>query len=193
MDNKIIDTYFKKLEGCGVSSEVCNNIKETLGPVLFSASYGMKESDGTAYEGSMIEVSLTKLAVFAVKINELYPEKMRVDIKSLVKVCLLQHISKALRYIKSDDAWRIKNLGELYKYNTNKMPAIGFGLHSMMLAIECGVEFTPFETEAMTIIDRKEDDAQAKYYTSLLTQIVRQANEMVYMYYQELSKMRGDL
>ena len=125
---------------------------------------------------------LTKLAFFAVKLNELYPEDIRVDVKSLVKICLLQHISKSVRYIKSTDTWRINNLGELYKYN-QEVPAIGIGLHSMMLAINCGVEFTPEESEAMTVIDRSEDDNQMKYYSSLLTSIVRQANEMVYHYY----------
>lgn len=189
--NKNVEIYFQKLEQCGVSSDVCEVIKEKLGPVLFDASYGMKSVDGMAYEGSMIEIALKKLAVFAVNLNNLYPEEIRVDVKSIVKVCLLQHISKALRYIKSSDTWRINNLGEIYTFNSENMPAIGFGLHSMLLAIDCGVTFTPFEAEAMTIIDRKEDDAQAKYYSSLLTNIVKQANEMVYNCYTNLSKVKS--
>jgi hypothetical protein len=182
MNNSAINVYFSKLESCGISSEVCEKIKEKLGDDLYNASYGMKSNDGTAYEGSVIDISLTKLALFAVKLNELYPEDIRVDVKSLVKICLLQHISKSVRYIKSTDTWRINNLGELYKYN-QEVPAIGIGLHSMMLAINCGVEFTTEESEAMTVIDRSEDDNQMKYYSSLLTSIVRQANEMVYCYY----------
>ena len=189
---KNIEIYFKKLEQSGVSSEACENIKNKLGKAIFNASYGMKSSDGMAYEGSMIEISLKKLAVFAVNLNNLYPEEIRVDVKSIVKVCLLQHISKGLRYIKSNDTWRINNLGEIYTFNSENMPAIGFGLHSMLMAMECGVTFTPFEAEAMTIIDRKDDDAQAKYYSSLLTNIVKQANEMVYNCYSNMQKIKGN-
>lgn len=188
MNDITFDLYFQKLECCGVSKKSCDKMKETLKPVLENASYGMKSSDGTAYEGSLIDISLKKLTPFAVKLNELYPENIRVNKNSIVKICLLQHISKCIRYIKSDDSWRISNLGELYKYNKN-MPAIGFGLHSMMIAIEFGVEFTPEEAEAMTVIDRNSDDTQMLYHSSLLTNIVRHANEMVNCYFRETQKL----
>lgn len=190
MDSKTYETYLKKLIACGVSEESCNKLREKYGDILYIASYSTKSDSGLAYEGSMIETALKKLAVFAVKINELYPEQIRVNKESLVKVCLLQHISKAQRLTKSNDTWRIEKLGELYNY-TSGMPAIGTGLHSLIMAVECGIVFTPFEAEAMTIIDRQEDDPQAKYHSSMLTSIVKQANEMVYVLSDETKKLNA--
>jgi hypothetical protein len=147
---------------------------------LDTASYSTKSDTGLAYDGALLNTVLTKLAVFAIKINELYPEEIRADTNSIVKVCLLQHISKCKRLEKSEDEWRIKRLGELYTYADGN-PAIGTGLHSLIMATTAGIEFTPTEVEAMTIIDRKEDDMQAKYYSSILTNIIRQANELTYI------------
>ena len=113
--------------------------------------------------------------------NNIYPEELRVDVNSIVKVCLLQHISKAVRTEKSTNEWRIKNLGEAYTY-VKKTPAIGTGLHSIAMATECGIVFTPIEIEAMTSIDRdSNDDMQFKYHSDMLSTIVYQANQMVYV------------
>lgn len=187
----LFDVYFKKLSSCGVSDEACKLLRDKYGDLLHIASYNTTADSGLAYEGSLIETALKKLAVFAVKINDIYPEQISVDKLSLVKVCLLQHISKAVRLVKSTDEWRKNKLGELYTY-TSGMPAIGIGLHSLIMASECGVDFTPFEAEAMTIIDRKDDDAQAKYFSSMLTNIVKQANEMVYTYSHEVQKVKKE-
>ena len=188
MENKYFYTYFKKLIASGVSEESCEKLKESWGSLLSEASYSTKLDSGLAYDGALLETVLMKLTVFAVKINDLYPEDIRVDKKSLVKVCLLQHISKCLRMTKSNDEWRIKKLGEVYTY-TEGMAAIGTGLHSLIMASNAGIEFTQFEAEAMTIIDRKDDDLQAKYYSSILANIVKQANEMVYTQQHELQKL----
>ena len=186
MENKYLNTYFKKLANTGVSEEACERLKESCGNLLNDAPYNTRLDSGLAYEGSLLETVLTKLTVFAIKINELYPEEIRADKNSLVKVCLLQHISKCVRMTKSNDEWRVKKLGEVYTY-TEGMAAIGTGLHSLVMATSAGIELTQFEAEAMTIIDRKEDDLQAKYYSSILTSIVRQANEMVYVEAKELN------
>lgn len=189
MEKDLFDVYFKKLNSCGVSEEACKTLRETYGDLLRIGSYSTTTENGLAYEGSLVDVVLKKLALFAVKINEIYPEQVMVDKKSLVKVCLLQHISKSLRFVKSKDEWRINKLGEAYTYTTG-MPAIGIGLHSLIMANSCGIEFTPFEAEAMTIIDRKDDDTQAKYYSSMMTSIIRQANEMVYNYSHEVQRIK---
>ena len=192
MTNKYFETYFKKLASSGVPQEACDKLQELYGKEMLTAGYNTKLDSGLAYDGALLETSLTKLAVFAVKLNELYPEEIRVDKKSIVKVCLLQHISKCRRMTKSNDEWRINKLGEVYTY-TEGMPAIGTGLHSLIMANSAGIKFDPFEAEAMTIIDRKDDDLQAKYHSCMLSVIVKQANEMVYMQQQEIEKKKKDI
>lgn len=186
--NKYFEIYFKKLESCGVPQECCDKLKEVYGAPLESMGYNTKMDSGLAYDGALIDTVLTKLTVFAININNLYPENIRVDKNSIIKVCLLQHISKCLRMTKSNDEWRINKLGEVYTY-TEGMPAIGTGLHSLIMANNVGITFTDLEAEAMTIIDRKDDDLQAKYHSSILSSIIKQANEMVYIQQQELKKL----
>lgn len=187
MENKWFETYFVKLEKAGVANDACNALKEKYGEILSSASFSTKNDCGLAGDGTLLEVLLTKLAVYAVKINNLYPEDLRVDVNSIVRVALLSHISKAVRTSKSKNDWRIKNLGELYVYNQN-MPAIGTGLHSVAMAMECGINLSADEIEAMCINDRANDDIQAKYYSGMLSSIIKQANEMLYV---EANKKNG--
>lgn len=186
---KVNETYWKKLSQCGISSEACEKLKEKYGNLMEYGSYSTTSDSGLAYSGSLIETILKKLTVFAVELNKIYPQEIMVEKDSIVKICLLQHISKCLRLVESNDEWRKNKLGEIYTYSSG-MPAIGVGLHSLIMASECGIEFTPFESEAMTIIDRKDDDAQAKYHSSLLTNIVKQANEMVYNCSTEMKKIK---
>jgi hypothetical protein len=148
----------------------------------------MNNTNDLSGDGTLLQVTLKRLAKYGVLINNLYPEELRVPVSQIVKVLLLQHISKAIRTEKNVNEWRAKTFGEIYTYSKN-MPAIGTGLHSLTMAVECGIQFTPIEVEAMTIIDRKDDDLQAKFHLSMLSSIVKQANEMVYIEANKKSKI----
>ena len=133
-----------------------------------------------AYDGALINTLLYKLTPYAIKINEMFPTELQVDKNSLVKVCLLHQIAKAIRLEKNDNDWEIKNRGMIYKYAANQ-PSIRTGLHSLIMATNCGIQFTAEEAEAMTINDRDLSDDQARWHASIMASIVRQANEMVYL------------
>jgi hypothetical protein len=190
MDSRNLALYFKKLNEAGVSEEACEKLREMYGDVLSIGSFALKDDSGLAYEGSLLETSMRRLAVFAFKLNEIFNERIQVDKKSLIKVCLLQHISKSLRMVKSSDEWRIRKLGEVYTY-VNGGPAIGIGFHSLLMAHDCGISFTTEEAEAMTIIDKTEDDLQSKYHSSMLSNIVKMANEMVWVHATETEKVNA--
>lgn len=190
MEEKNFNLFFKKLISCGIEREFVETLFKNLGPKLKTASYSTRTDSGCCGEGTLIDTALFSLAASAVKLNDIFPEEMRVDKNSLVKVCLLQHISKCERYVKQFDDFRINRLGELYTYN-NQVPAIGVGLHSLIMANECGITFTPLEAEAMTIIDKSDDDEQAKYHSSTLSSIVKMANEVVYIKGRETNKMHN--
>lgn len=186
---KYFDMYFEKLENTGVSHEAIETLKEKYGTALNYASFYQKNDTGFAHDGSLMEVSLRKLGAYAVKLNMLFPEELRVDQNSIVKVALLQHLSKAIRLKKSTDEWRVKNLGELYVYERN-IPAIGTGVHSVAICNECGIKLTPLEVEAMISIDRNEaTDPQFKSYSNMLTHIIKIANELVQVDGQKANKI----
>jgi len=171
------ELYLKKLDNLGIDT---TKLSEDYGEQLADATFGMNSENGLAYDGSLIYTLLYKLTPYAIKINELFPKEIQVDKLSLVKVCLLHQIAKAVRLTKNDNDWEIKNRGLVYKYTPNQ-PSIRTGLHSLVIAQNCGIQFTPEEAEAMTVNDRDLSDDQARWHSSLMASIVRQANEMVYL------------
>ena len=171
---KNYEIFLKKLNQFGIDTEILNN---RYGELIRDASFTLSNDNGMAYEGSLVDIVLKVLTGYAVRINELLPKEKQVDKSSLVKVCLLHHISKAVRIIKNDNAWEIEKKNLIYKYDDNQ-PAIRTGLHSLAICQSCGIPFTIDEVEAMTINDRDLSDNQARYHSNIMSLIVRQANEM---------------
>lgn len=175
--NRNFELYVKKLNQLGLETD---SLVSTYGDLLVDATFGMNADNGLAFDGALINTILYKLTPYAIKINELFPEDLRVDKNSLIKVCLLHQIAKAVRIVGNDNDWEVKNRGILYKYAVNQ-PSIRTGLHSLVMAQNCGILFTPEEAEAMTINDRDLTDDQARWHASIFASIIRQANEMVYL------------
>ena len=169
--------WVKKLSQVGVDAGA---LVERYGDKIRDASYSSTSEHGNAYYGSMIETVLKVLTPYAVRINEILPQEIRCDKSELVKVCLLHQISKGVRMIPNDNQWEIEKRGFLFKYD-DEQPSIRFGLHSIIMCTECGIQITPFEAEAMTIIDRRQDDKQSEYFSSTMATVLKQANELTYI------------
>lgn len=174
---KNYELFLKKLNQIGIETTKLN---EEFGQKLTDAPFSNLGTTGMAYEGALISTLLYKLTPYAIKINEMFPKELQVDKTSLVKVCLLHQIAKAIRLEKNDNEWEIEKRKIIYKYVANQ-PSIRTGLHSLIMATNCGVQFTAEEAEAMTINDRDLSDDQARWHSSIMASIVRQANEMVYL------------
>ena len=174
---KNLEIYVKKLGQVGVNT---NFLMEKYGSLLESGSFTQTNEFGNAYDGSLIEIILKILTPYAVKLNELLPEGKRVDKKTLVKVCLLHQIAKAVRLIPNDNQWEVEKRGFVYKYDNN-LPSIRTGLHSVSMCFECDIPLTTEEIEAMTVNDRDLSDDQARWHSSIMATIVRQASELTYL------------
>ena len=176
MDEEILNTNFllyrKKLEDavCIDLTDMFNEIGENIKKSTFSSI----EESGVAFEGALIIMSLKRISKYAFKINEMLPETLKVDVKSLIKVCLLQHISKAFMFSKCKEDWKIKK-GMIYEF-TPTTNALKGGMKSLIIALKYNIPFNEDEIEAMTCLDR--NNKKKKYYSSMLSLIVRQANEL---------------
>lgn len=171
------DLFIKKLNQLGIET---NALVEGIGEKLKDGTFTLSNESGLCGDGTLIETTLKVLTPYAVKLNNLFPEEIRVDQNTLVKVCLLHQIAKAVRLVPNDNQWEIEKRGLIYKYAPNQ-PSIRTGLHSLILAQNFGIKFTAEEAEAMTVNDRDLSDDQARWHSSLLASIVRQANEMTYL------------
>ena len=171
------DLFIKKLNQLGIET---NALVEGIGEKLKNGTFTLSNESGLCGDGTLIETTLKVLTPYAVKLNNLFPEEIRVDQNTLVKVCLLHQIAKAVRLVPNDNQWEIEKRGLIYKYAPNQ-PSIRTGLYSLILAQNFGIKFTAEEAEAMTVNDRDLSDDQARWHSSLLASIVRQANEMTYL------------
>lgn len=174
---KNLEIYIKKLNQIGVDTSL---LIEKYGDKLKEATFTNSNEFGNAYNGSFIEIVLKILTPYAVKLNELLPDEQRVNKNTLVKVCLLHQIAKAIRIIENDNQWEIEKRGLLYKYD-NSLPSIRTGLHSVSMCFECGIQLSTEEIEGMTTNDRDLTDDQARWYSSVMAIIIRQANELTYI------------
>lgn len=175
--NKNYRLFLSKLNNVGVDS---SKVEEILGEILLNASFSISNENGCAYDGSLIHIVLRTLTPFAIKINELLPEDLRVNQQSIVKVCLLSHISKCKMFEKNDNQWEIEKKGIIYKYSKSDV-ALKMGARSILLCQDMGITFTPEEFEAMLILDKDDNDLQSKFYSNPLSIIVKQANELTYL------------
>ena len=169
--------FFKKLSQLGIDTAL---LEETYGTAIMNGSFTNSNEFGNAYEGSLLEIVLKTLTPYAVKLNELLPEGKRVDKNTLVKICLLHQLAKAIRLIPNDNSWEIEKRGLVYKYNSD-LPSIRTGLHSLIMCQVCCINFSTEEAEAMTVNDRDLTDDQARWHSSIMASIIRQASELTYL------------
>lgn len=171
---KNLAIFKKKLEAYGVSSD---KVDEIFGDTLLNATYSLDVANGTCYEGSLLQIVLRTLTPYAIKLNEILPEEIRANQESLIKICLLQHLSKSEMFVKNDNTWEVEKMGKTFKFNPKKI-ALKCGARSIAFAIKLGIELTDVEIEAMTIID-KDGDEQAKFFANPISVVVKHANELV--------------
>lgn len=169
--------FLKKLEEVGVDT---SSITDEIAVLIKNATFTISNENGLAYDGSLLHTVLRTLTPYALNINNVLPKNLQVEKNTLIKVCLLSHISKCEMFEPNDNEWEKEKRGLMYKYSKNTV-ALKMGMRSIIFAQNLGIKFTPEEMEAMTIMDRSCDDEQAKYFSSTLSTIIKQANELTYL------------
>jgi hypothetical protein len=171
--------YLKKYN-C-YSDELIND----YGEAIKLASFAMNETSGGAYQGSLLDIVLSNLCVIASHINEnafgindkgkIKHPFLQTDKHSLMKVLLLQHISKAEMFVPSNEQWKI-NKGMLYEFNPSLQTALKLGERSVFLCMKYNIHLTEEEYEAMKICDK--DEEKNNSFITPLAEIVKIANQL---------------
>jgi len=151
--------------------------KEYLYEKLETASCALNEDTGCAYPGSLI-VHINLITALAKRIAKMVSGTFSIDENSLVKVCLLMHLSKIEMYIPNDNQWEIEKRGLNYKF-AELSGKLKFGERSILNAMNRGINLTAQEFEAIKCLDTEKENG-GKYFESIVTTIVRQANELAY-------------
>lgn len=154
--------------------------EEELKAQLKDAAGALSIETGLAYPGALIS-HINLFTSIAERIAKMvcgtFPNITK---EQLLKVCLIQHLSKIEMYEKNDSQWEIEKRGFVYKF-ADLEGCLKFGERSALNAMNRGINLSPIEFEAICSLDKDGEDAKnRKYVVDILTTIVRQANELAY-------------
>ena len=134
----------------------------------------LSEDTGIAYPGALL-VHINLANSIADRLQKMVSGTFKIDEASRLKVCMLMHLSKIEMYTPNSSAYWVKN-GKPYEFNPNlEAPYLKFGDRSIILAMKYGITFTPTEYDAMKCLENEE-----KKGSTILSTIIRQANELAY-------------
>lgn len=177
--NFLLWTEYLKKYDC-YSEELIND----YGELIKDGAFAMSDSTGASYKGSLLNVVLNNLCVIATHINENAfgvndngKEKhpyLYVDKKSLMKVLLLQHISKAEMFVPTTEQWK-KNKGFLYDF-ANLNTTLKLGERSIFLCMKYGIKLTEEEYDAMKVCDK--DEEKNNSFVTPLAELVKISNQL---------------
>lgn len=145
---------------------------------LTTSPCAVSESMGTAYKGALL-VHINMTMALAQRILKMISATFPIDETSMLKAICIMHLSKRLVYVENDNDWEVKNRGLIFKFADNVEGVLKGGERSALEALNNGVKITPTEFEAITCLD-DEIESSKKTYQSIITTVVRQANELAY-------------
>lgn len=151
---------------------------ELLQEELCSSPCAVSAEMGTAYKGALL-VHINMVTAIAQRLMKMISGTFQIDEKSLLKVCLLMHLSKRNIYVENENEWEIKNRGLLFKFKKGVDGCISGGARSALEALNNEVKLSAIEFEAIQCLDN-EGETSKKMFTNILTTIIRQANELSY-------------
>lgn len=144
---------------------------------LLSSPCAINDEFGTAYKGALL-MHINMTAALAQRIAKMISGTFQLDDDSLLKVCYIMHLSKRHLYVENDNEWEIKNRGLNFKFKKGIEGCLKGGERSALEALNLGVNLSPTEFEAIKSLD--DIDTTANAYKSIMTTIVRQANELAF-------------
>jgi len=164
--------YFETAEKYGFMND---GLMEFLGQDFITAPASTATNLHNAFEGGLI-AHLLLTTKYAVSINNSLPEHLQVEVGSLLKVCLLHQIGKAKLYKVNNSKWH-NDRGIKYEFN-EELTSMRVGERSAIYALSNGVVLTEDEFQAIINHDKDDSDKQAKWHSTTIAVILRQANEL---------------
>lgn len=144
---KITKNTKKFFETAYKYSVMNDSLEDLLGQSFIEAPCTTSKNFYNAYDGGLIQHILTTTK-YAVSINNLLPESKQVNIKSLIRVCLIHQIGKTNMFIEQKSEWHRKNKGEMYTFN-DEVLTMSVSERSIYYALKSGIDLTEDEVFAI--------------------------------------------
>lgn len=156
-----------------------------IGEKIKNAPFTLNENMGGAYQGAMIDIVLNHLCKIAIHINEnafkgfdenkTHHINLFVNKNMLMRILLLQHISKAEMFMTQTQQWKAKN-GQFYEFSDTLNTKLKTGERSLFMCQKYGIELSEEEFEAMCIIDKTDENGDI--YSNSLSMLVKFVNKL---------------
>lgn len=163
--------YFKTAEEHGFMTP---ELRTFLGLDFIKAPASGLKTYNNAFEGGLID-HLLNVTKFAININNSLPDTMKLDQKSLIKVCFLHQIGKAHMFKPCESEWHQKNQGKMYEFKEDDEVSMRVGERSAYYAVSNGVSLTDAEYAAVIDFD-KTDDKMVEHHSTTLFKVLKSAS-----------------
>lgn len=177
-------TTFNSLlkSACG---EKVDSLFDTFGERIIMCPLNLKEDQGGAYPGAMVEHALS-LAMQMRKMNKSF--NMEIDSFSIIKTALLHNIGRVgdennQLFVNQDSDWHREKLGQMYKYNEN-IPKMSISHRTLYILQSFGIELTRDEWLAIQIAHGSHFE-ENRYYVNhepSLAMLLQQSNNFINHY-----------
>jgi hypothetical protein len=147
-----------------------------LGEDLYTSPSSSSSNMIGCYPGGLLH-HIIKACRYAIKLNEILPDDMKEPVASIIKVVFLCQIGKVFMF-KLNDRPNLNN--KIYDFNDD-IVRLHVGERSAYYALKYGVTLTETEFQCLVNIDKESDDKMAKYFSSVLTQVVKNGFELAVM------------
>lgn len=161
--------YFKTAEPF-----ITEELTTFLGQDFITAPASTSNNLNNSFEGGLID-HLLRTTKFAIIINSALPASLKLGQEEIIKVCLLYQIGKAHAFAPNLSDWNQKN-GKFYDFR-NELVSMSIGERSAYYAQAYGVKLSEKEFQAIVNHDKDDSDRQAKFFTSTLGTLLKQAND----------------
>lgn len=160
----------------------------TLPYELASSPMANDEDSGLAYNGALlchINLALSLSQRYAQMVSKTF----QTDDNMIAKACLIMHLSRRHYYVPNENDWEVRQRGLLYRFSTLMEGVLKTGERSAMEAMNNGIKLTATEFEMIKALDRN-DLSNSNENLSIMTTIIRQANEMAFRIEKERHEQR---
>jgi hypothetical protein len=151
-------------------------LEDFLGDNFYTSPVSSSLNMIGCYPGGLLH-HIIKACRYSIKLNEILPDELKQPVATIVKVVFLCQIGKVFMFKMIDGS---AQYGKMYDFNDD-IVRLHVGERSAYYALKYGVQLDEKEYQAIINIDKESDDKMAKYFSTSLTQIIKNGFELAVM------------
>jgi hypothetical protein len=152
------------------------DLLDFLGEAIYTSPASSSLNMIGCYPGGLLS-HIIKGCKYSIKLNEILPDDLKQPVESIVKAAFLCQIGKVFMF---EIAVGPSSVGKMYNFNDN-LVRLHIGERSAYYAMKYGVNLSEEIYQAIVNIDKETDDKMAKYFSSPLSQIIKNGFELAIM------------